>query len=121
VAQLLNSKDMTPQEIEDTKTIAEFEGFVKCGKANRYKFEDGIEIPIIHFKYLSSWDALHRVWEKYRKLEVPNFDIDSVSKRVQRNTLKEQIYYVGDIILNGTIQEAFTAIANAIRWYKSIK
>lgn len=111
---------MTPQQITETKTIAEFMGYEYHNDypilfpEGYYQLDELIanKYLVQQFKYHTSWDWLMPVWEKFK-----NLDVNNEKEKVNHVDLKGAIRFK---ITERPIQEAFSAIANAIKWYNEI-
>lgn len=106
---------MKPTQIEDSKTIAEFMGEKKIHEKEGRVWV--LENPVRHqqdvhhyTKYHTSWDWLMPVWVKFSDLQLEDNSIFMAHR-----------YSISQIILFMTTEEAFTALANAIKWYNSTK
>lgn len=65
-------------------------------------------------KFNFDHNDLHKIWVKFRDLKIEN--IGESNKKIFGIEPP-----IGLKILFGTIEEAFTAIANAIKWYNTIQ
>lgn len=112
---------MTQEKISDTKTIAEFMEVKNLTEFNaevhlndyksRFSFNEKGKISYVdELKYHTSWDWLMPVWVKFSDLQLEDNSIFMAHR-----------YSISQIILFMTIEEVFTAIANAIKWYNEIK
>lgn len=119
---------MTPQEITHySELMAKFEGAIP---AKNWQGKDGFKSPIYEheqwsnriqgyfdtdvistteLRFHTSYDWLHRVWMKFRDLNIPINEFNDI--RIEISTE----------LVNGTLEEAFLELGRAIEWYEQIK
>lgn len=107
---------MTEQEIENTKVIAEFMGIEKyCIERNgviEHMGWVGFSGDVDALKYYNSYDWLFPVWVKFRDLK----NIDKIKFfNLWHSVEKERIKIF--LTESNTPKNAFTALAEAIKWY----
>jgi hypothetical protein len=107
----------------DNETIAEFMGAKFINDApdefpnGYYYWENGDWESIDEFKYDSDWQDLMPVWYKFNSL------YKGINTQELQDTYKEYREEIGNTILHKgpTPSEACRLLAEAIRWYKTIK
>jgi hypothetical protein len=113
---------MTPEQIEDNKSILEFMGYVVTDFEERqlrfnnpdFAHEKYYHWPLVEScNYYKSYNDLMPVWHKFRDLRFT----DLIHEKMHSG-LKE---IVGRSILNKPIEKAFRQLADACKWANSTK
>jgi hypothetical protein len=112
------------KDLTDNEVLADFIGKrlekPSTGFYQQWEFPremcDGYYPSVPHLEFDKRWERLMPVWYKFRDLSFPEI----CSERV--DTLREWKQDIGEAILKGpTPSEACKLLANAIRWYQSVK
>lgn len=74
-------------------------------------FEDIKEFPGLYLpEYDIDRNPLHRVWEKFRELELPQY-------LPKLNQLKDEIAIA---LVTGTLTDLYNALVQAVKWYNEV-
>lgn len=86
----------------DNRILAEFENSF-LGPCKLLQYQTSF--------YHENYNDLHRVWEKFRELELPQY-------LPKLNQLKDEIAIA---LVTGTLTDLYNALVNAVKWYNEVK
>ena len=113
----------------DNRILAEFEGWTFIDKGDTIvgclngeaMFQDFpshyteiLPLFTVKFLYHRNYNALHRVWEKFRELR---FDDLHLKTRLKHANLCQAIAHA---MAYGTLKDFYNALVNAVKWYNEV-